>query len=120
MREAGIDQNLAHNHGSKLDANSSPAIMKEKESHIIIENDGTIRFLYDYNSEKGKLFSDELVSYGTSNIERRSHINPKVTENGVKFFVDLSPSNGPELGPFETRQEAIEAEEDWINSNWLK
>ena len=91
-----------------------------KEFDILIENDGTLRFLYDYTSEKGKLFSDELIKYGTSNIERRSHINPKVTENGVKFFVDLAPSGGPELGPFETREIAIEAEIEWINNNWLK
>ena len=33
----------------------------EKEIQIILENDGTMRFLYDYNSKDGQLFSDKLI-----------------------------------------------------------
>ncbi len=91
----------------------------EKEIQIILESDGTMRFLYDYNSIEGQSFSDELIKDTEAHIERRSHVNPKVTENGVKWFVDLSPSKGPELGPFESRKIAIEEEIRWINNNWL-
>lgn len=94
-------------------------IKYNKEISVIIEKDGTLRFLYDYNSQEGQLLSDELIKDTNAHIERRSHINPKVTENGVKWFVDLSPSAGPELGPFESRAIAIEEEIAWINNNWF-
>ena len=37
----------------------------------------------------------------------------------VAWYADLAPSNGPKLGPFTNRLEAIEAEVLWLTSNSL-
>lgn len=36
-----------------------------------------------------------------------------------KWQADLSPVNGPVLGPFDSRVDAIEAEIEWLNKNFL-
>jgi hypothetical protein len=52
----------------------------------------------------------ELLKHGEPHIKRASHVEP----DGISWFADMSPSNGPKLGPFNTRKEALEAEVDWI------
>ncbi len=46
----------------------------------------------------------ELAALGTLTIQRASHVEPDT--NG-RWFADLSPSNGPLLGPFERRSDAL-------------
>ena len=44
------------------------------------------------------------------------HVEPE--EQG-RWLADLSPVNGPVLGPFDHRSEALQAEHDWLERHWL-
>jgi hypothetical protein len=35
------------------------------------------------------------------------------------WFADLSSVSGPVLGPFNSRSQALQAELDWLEANWL-
>lgn len=85
-------------------------IMNEPE--IFILADGTVKFLY-YDELK------PLLEIGNVVVSRASHIDPANTTEGLKWHADLSPVNGPKLGPFETRDEAISAEIEWLTENYL-
>lgn len=74
---------------------------------IVIESNGTARCVY---SEK-----IELAALGDVNIARGSHVEPQTGG----WTADLSPVNGPVLGPFEHRSQALGAELNWLNSHWL-
>ena len=75
---------------------------------ILIAADGTIRMVFDdrFNSK----------GLGVLKIKRGSHVEP--TPDG-RWTADLSPVDGPVLGPFDKRKEAIDAEVAWLNANWL-
>jgi hypothetical protein len=75
---------------------------------IIIEASGNARLIYDE--------SLDLPSLGRVTIRRGSHVEP--TADG-HWTADLSPVNGPTLGPFAKRNEAIAAEVDWLQRHWL-
>jgi hypothetical protein len=53
---------------------------------------------------------------GNVRIERASHVEPDVDGN---WWADLAPSNGPVLGPFTHRSQALQAEHDWLTANVL-
>ena len=75
---------------------------------LLISSGGGIRCVY----------SEELnlQELGRLSIQRGSHVEP--TSEG-QWTADLSPVNGPVLGPFTTRTAALEAEEAWRLENWL-
>ena len=75
---------------------------------IRIDPGGTIRAIYDETLE--------LASLGQLSIRRASHVEP--TTDG-RWTADLSPVNGPVLGPFERRSEALRAELAWLHEHWL-
>lgn len=81
-------------------------------SHIVVDKDGNIKLIYE----------DDLVGLlrekaaGAISITRASHVEPTV---GGCWTADLTPVRGPVLGPFATRQEALTAEVNWINTNVL-
>lgn len=54
-----------------------------------------------------------FLDLGSSVIKRASHVEP---DNGGAWTADLGPINGPVLGPFDTRQEALVAEVKWLES----
>ena len=64
------------------------------------------------------VYSEEvnLHQLGRLSIQRGSHVEP--TSAG-QWTADLSPVNGPILGPFTTRTEALNAEEAWLLQHWL-
>ena len=66
---------------------------------LVISPSGQIRCLYDETIE--------LAALGTLTIQRASHVEP--TTDG-RWCADLSPSNGPLLGPFARRSDALMAE----------
>ena len=75
---------------------------------LLIATTGGIRCVYgeDVNlSELGRLA-----------IQRGSHVEP--TADG-QWTADLSPVNGPQLGPFDCRTKALTAEVTWLNQYWL-
>jgi hypothetical protein len=57
-----------------------------------------------------------LESIGTTEIRRASHVEPDTTG---RWYADLSPVNGPRLGPFLLRQEALDAELAWLEAHGI-
>jgi hypothetical protein len=75
---------------------------------LVVQPSGTVRCIY----------SEEipLATLGAVSISRGSHVEP--TPDG-KWLADLSPVAGPVLGPFADRSQALQAEHDWLEANWL-
>lgn len=80
-------------------------------SHTIkVAADGTVRMIYDDDlADVAKMLSSKWS--GTMTIRRVSHVEP---DADGRWWADLSPLNGPRLGPFTLRREALEAERKWI------
>ena len=70
---------------------------------IIISRDGQIRFIY-----KDDLLG--LSGLGETTIQRASHVEPC----GGGWSADMSPVDGPILGPYKTRAEALHHEVEWL------
>ena len=82
---------------------------------ITIRKNGDIDFIYD-DKLKG------LLDEGQATIRRASHVepgNPALGQNQLQWYSDMAPSGGEVLGPFDTRQQALEAEVEWINTHVL-
>lgn len=64
------------------------------------------------------IYGDTLApmfhALGPTDIQRASHVEP--CEGGM-WCADLSPVNGPVLGPYTQRQEALDAEVEWLQRN---
>lgn len=75
---------------------------------IAIAADGTTRFIHN-----DVLDAKEL---GAASIQRASHVEPN---DDLTWNADLTPVNGPVLGPFPTRAAALAAEVLWLERNWL-
>jgi hypothetical protein len=75
---------------------------------IMIEASGNCRCIY---SE-----AIDIRQIGEARIRRGSHVEP--TDDG-RWTADLSPVNGPVLGPFSTRSAALAAEVAWLEQHWL-
>ena len=75
---------------------------------LIVQASGTIHCLYDETLDMSQL--------GPVSIRRASHVEP--THQG-QWQADLSPMDGPVLGPFPLRSEALTAEVEWLQTNWL-
>ncbi|MHC2068151.1 hypothetical protein ACYFX5_11800 [Bremerella sp. T1] len=75
---------------------------------LLIETNGAIRCVYDEALPLGSL--------GRLTITRGSHVEP--TQAG-QWTADLSPVNGPLLGPFDSRTAALAAEYRWLSENWI-
>ena len=58
----------------------------------------------------------DLAVLGNVSIRRGSHVEP--TPDG-RWTADMSPVNGPVLGPFAHRSEALDAEVRWLEEHWL-
>ena len=75
---------------------------------ILIEPTGNCRCVYSETID--------IQQLGAADIQRGSRVEP--TADG-KWTADLSPVNGPVLGPFQTRSQALAAEVAWLLANWL-
>lgn len=73
-------------------------------------------FEFNTNGTAKMIYTEEmdLNELGNLNISRASHVEP--TKDG-KWTADMAPVNGPILGPFETRKEALAEEVKWIEDN---
>jgi hypothetical protein len=58
-----------------------------------------------------------LKTLGWLNIARGSHVEP---DDMGYWFADLSPIEGPKIGPFTCRSLALEVEREWPERNWLQ
>ena len=73
-----------------------------------VSNGGVIRMIY----------SDGLaclLGEGVGSINRASHVEPGIGG----WFADMSPVNGPNLGPFALRADALAAEINWLELNYI-
>jgi len=75
---------------------------------IIITTDGQGHCVYAEDID--------LTSLGRVAIRRASHVEP---DDDGHWLADLSPVDGPVLGPFERRSTALDAERDWLARHWL-
>jgi hypothetical protein len=57
----------------------------------------------------------DLSALGPRTIRRASHVEP---DAAGQWWADLSPVNGPTLGPFVWRSEALAAELAWLEQHW--
>jgi hypothetical protein len=75
---------------------------------LLIETTGNVRCVYDETLDLNPL--------GQVHIQRGSHVEP--TSDG-RWTADMSPVNGPVLGPYLHRSAALEAERIWLLDHWL-
>jgi hypothetical protein len=75
---------------------------------LMIDSRGSIRCVYDEAIDLGSL--------GSAHITRASHVEP---DADGQWWAELSPVDGPHLGPFNYRTQALQAEQAWLESNWL-
>jgi hypothetical protein len=75
---------------------------------LMISSCGNVKMIYDETLP--------LTELGSVSIQRASHVEPDA--NG-QWLADLSPVNGPTLGPFSKRSDALAAEVAWLESHWL-
>ncbi len=75
---------------------------------IVVTPHGVVRTVY--------CEAIELRGIGSIDIRRGSHVEPTA---GGQWTADLSPVDGPMLGPFDNRSEALDAELQWLNEHWL-
>ena len=75
---------------------------------LIVRPDGTIRAIYAEEID--------LCILGHPVIVRASHVEP---DEAGRWIADLTPVDGPILGPFDRRSDALAAEQSWLESNWL-
>jgi hypothetical protein len=71
---------------------------------IAVNPDGVITVIYD------DAHSD-LLDAGNAVVTRASYVEP----DAGAWFADLAPVNGPKLGPFKLRSEALAAEVSFLN-----
>lgn len=75
---------------------------------LVIAPSGTVSCIY------GEVLC--LASLGSIAIRRGSYVEPDERGN---WYVDLSPVDGPQLGPFSNRSSALQAEVAWLETRWL-
>jgi hypothetical protein len=73
-----------------------------------IEPSGLLRCIYDETID--------LSSLGIVSIRRASQVEPDAEG---RWWADLTPVNGPVVGPFSARSAALLAEVRWLETNWL-
>ena len=77
-------------------------------TQLVITPVGDVRCLYDE--------SLDLTALGSVHIQRGSHVEPDLVG---RWFADMSPVDGPYLGPFPRRSDALCAEVAWLCDHWL-
>ncbi len=75
---------------------------------LVVQRTGQVRCLY------GEAI--DLAALGRLRVERASHVEP---DAHGRWTADLRPVDGPLLGPFTLRSEALAAEQRWLEQNWL-
>lgn len=75
---------------------------------LIIAPNGSARYIYNETIDLRRL--------GKLTIARGSHVEPN--DDG-SWHADLKPVNGPILGPFRQRSDALAAELRWLEAHWL-
>ena len=74
---------------------------------LTITSTGEVQFIWDDQLQL-------LLELGQTDVRRASHVEP--TQDG-QWTADLSPVNGPILGPYRFRRQALNAELDWLHNH---
>jgi len=82
--------------------------MNRPAMQLVILPGGLVRCIYDETIP--------LAALGQPRITRASHVEP---DGHGRWLADLSPCQGPVLGPFAVRSEALAAEHSWLEAHWL-
>ena len=97
---------------------------------IIVEPDGTTRHLVDSASERiGSAIGPKMETARASHVETWNNLSgsakariqitwPSQADPNL-FWADMSPVDGPVLGPFEDYETAIAAEVQWLQDHNL-
>ena len=78
-----------------------------------------IRYVVSEAEDEKALLAEltiELAALGSITMHRASHVEPAADG---RWFADLAPSNGPLLGPFSRRSDALMAEAAWLSAHRL-
>ncbi len=75
---------------------------------LLIDSGGLIRCLYAE--------AIDLAALGPLVIRRASFVEP---DGEGLWWADLGPVQGPKLGPFARRSEALDAEQTWLETHWF-
>jgi hypothetical protein len=75
------------------------------EMELVVGSDGGVKCIYGEELD--------LRELGKLQITRASHVEPDA--EGY-WWADMGPSDGPVLGPFKNRTEALAAERKWLAS----
>lgn len=78
---------------------------------------GTLACLIDAQGRLSFVWDDELASLlelGRATVKRASHVEPD--RHGL-WWVDLEPVQGPKIGPFRLRGDAITCERRWLEKH---
>ena len=73
------------------------------EMELVVGVDGVARCIYDE--------ALDLREIGKLQINRASHVEP---DRDGFWWADMGPVDGPVLGPFRSRTEALGAERGWL------
>ena len=76
------------------------------EMELVVGVDGSARCIYDE--------ALDLREIGRLSITRASHVEPDA--EGF-WWADMGPVDGPVLGPYGSRSEALGAEREWLLTN---
>jgi len=82
----------------------------KQEYSIAVAPDGRLMFIYDDHLAG-------LCEEGEVRTKRVSYVEPAYDRWGQTWTADLSPVNGPVLGPYKLREEALDAETNWLREN---
>jgi hypothetical protein len=73
------------------------------EMELVVDAGGDVRCVYGEELD--------LRELGKLQITRASHVEP---DRDGFWWADMAPVDGPVLGPFRSRTEALEAERGWL------
>jgi hypothetical protein len=73
------------------------------EMELVVGTDGVARCIYDEGID--------LREIGRLQITRASHVEP---DRDGYWWADMGPVEGPVLGPYGSRSDALEAERGWL------
>lgn len=73
------------------------------EMELVVGCNGGVKCIYDD--------ALDLREFGKLQITRASHVEPDRDGN---WWADMGPVDGPVLGPFRSRAEALQAERGWL------
>lgn len=78
-----------------------------------------IELVVDQSGTGHCIYSDgfDLAGLGEIRVSRASHVEP---DSQGHWWADLGPVNGPKLGPFRRRSDALESEVTWLRRQWLR